>query len=314
MDEIQNVPELFSYLQEIVDDHKKMGEFILTGSQNFLLMEKINQSLAGRVAIATLLPFSTKELSETKFSKYSLDKYTLRGLYPRIYESRIDHREWYENYIKTYIERDVRMMKNVGDLATFQRFIQLCANRVGQILNLSSISNDLGISHNTVKAWISILEASYIIFLLQPYQKNFNKRLVKMPKIYFYDMGLLTALLRINDDVELKNHPFRGGIFESFIISEIAKDKYNSGSLLKVYFWRDKTGHEIDCLYENKNKKIAIEIKSSRTVHSDFFNNLNYLQKISSNFFDKNYLVYGGNKKQIRENCTVLGWREFLLK
>ena len=313
LDEAQNVPEIFSYLQEIADTHKKMGEFILTGSQNFLLMEKINQSLAGRVAIATLLPFSVRELCETKFAQYSSDKYILRGMYPRIYESKIDYKDWYKNYIKTYVERDARLIKNIGNLAMFQRFIQMCAARTGQVLNLSSIASDLGISHNTAKEWISVLEASYIIFLLQPYHNNFNKRLIKMPKIYFYDSGLLSSLLRIENNKDLENHPFKGGIFESFIISEILKNKLNAGDLPRAYFWRDKTGHEIDCLCEEKNKKIAMEIKASKTINSEFFKNLDYLQKISDNFFDQSFLIYNGEEEQRRKNCHVLGWRKFLV-
>jgi len=314
IDEVQNAPELFSYLQEVVDTNKQMGEFILTGSQNFLLMEKINQSLAGRVAIATLLPLSVKELEGTKFSEYSVDEYILRGLYPRMYDSKIEAQEWYNNYIQTYVEKDVRMMKNVGDLVTFHKFIKLCAARVGQILNLSSIANDLGITHNTAKEWISILEASYIVFLLQPYHSNFDKRLVKMPKMYFYDQGLLAALLDIDTIDDVKRHPFRGGIFESFIITEIIKNKLNIGQSAGVYFWRDKIGHEIDCIFENGMKKIAIEIKSSQTVNSEFFKNLEYLKNISKNYFSESFLIYNGVEEQKGKSGHVMNWREFLLK
>ncbi|EKE21377.1 MAG: hypothetical protein ACD_7C00266G0013 [uncultured bacterium] len=313
LDEIQNVPELFSYLQEIVDTDKKMGAFILTGSQNFLLMEKINQSLAGRVAIIILLPLSVRELEKATLSKHSLESHILKGMYPRIYETKIEHSGWYQNYIKTYIERDVRMIKNIGDLAVFQKFMQLCANRVGQILNLSSIANDLGVSHNTIKEWISILEASYIIFLLQPYHNNFNKRLIKMPKIYFYDMGVLSTLLKINSKDDLESHPFKGGIFESFVISEVFKNNFNAGKTPSVYFWRDKTGHEIDCLIEESNRKIAVEIKSAKTIGSDFFVNLDYLQKISDNLFDQGVLVYNGIEQK-RSNYRVLDWKKFLVE
>lgn len=311
IDEIQNVPDLFSYIQEIVDTNKKPGEFILTGSQNFLLMEKINQSLAGRVAITTLLPLSLKELG-ARIEDTDLNQLMLKGLYPIIHEKKIDAQEWYQNYIKTYIERDVRMMKNITDLNLFQKFIRLCAARVGQILNLSSIANDCGVSHNTINGWISILEASYIIFLLYPYYENFNKRLIKMPKIYFYDTGLASSLLNINDDDQMDINQFRGNLFESFVISEIIKNDYNKGFSPNIYFWRDKSGHEIDCLYENKKKKYAIEIKSAKTVNTNFFNNLDYIQKISKNTFDNPILIYGGTEKQIRKNGFVLGWKNFI--
>ncbi len=306
IDEAQNVPELFSYIQEIVDTNKKPCEFILTGSQNFLLMEKVSQSLAGRAAITTLLPLSTEEITP-KNKRMRLNQLLLAGLYPAIYEKKISANEWYQNYIKTYIERDVRMMKNVTDLNLFQKFIKLCASRVGQILNLSSIANDCGVSHNTIRGWISVLEASYIIFLLHPYYENYSKRLIKMPKIYFYDTGLAASLLHIESEDQLDSSPIKGGLFESFVISEIMKNEFNRGLSPHIYFWRDKTGREVDCVYENK-KKFAIEIKSSETIHADFFKNLNYLQKISKNTFTSSILVYGGTEKQIRSDALVLGW------
>jgi hypothetical protein len=311
IDEIQNVPELFSYIQEIVDTNKKSGEFILTGSQNFLLMEKVNQSLAGRVAITTLLPLCAEEINK-KTKQTNLDRLLLNGSYPIIYEKKIDAREWYQNYIKTYIERDIRTMKNITDLNLFQKFIKLCAARVGQILNLSSLANDCGVSHNTIRGWISVLEASYIIFLLHPYYENFSKRLIKMPKIYFYDTGLATSLLNIDDEDQLDISPFKGGLFESFVISEIIKNEFNKGLSPNIYFWRDKSGHEIDCLYESKRKKYAIEIKSAKTINNIFFDNLDYLQKISKNTFTDNVLIYGGSEKQTRNNATVLGWNNFI--
>ena len=251
IDEAQNVPELFSYIQEIVDTNKKPGEFILTGSQNFLLMEKVNQSLAGRIAITTLLPLSVEEISK-KAKRIQLNQVMLDGQYPIIYEKKIDANEWYQNYIRTYLERDVRLMKNINDLNLFQKFIRLCAGRIGQILNLTSIANDCGISHNTIRGWLSVLEASYIIFLLPSYHKNFNKRLIKMPKIYFYDTGLAISLLGIENKDQFDINPFKGGLFESFIISEIIKKEYNKGQTPRIFFWRDKSGYEVYCLYENK--------------------------------------------------------------
>lgn len=313
IDEIQNVPELFSYIQEIVDTNKKDGEFILTGSQNFLLMESISQSLAGRVAITTLLPLSLDEIkNQTK--SIELNNLLLTGQYPIIYNKKnIDVNEWYQNYIKTYIEKDVRFLLNIIDLNLFQRFVKLCAGRVGQILNLSSIANDCGISHNTAQAWISILEASYIVFLLYPYHKNFNKRIIKMPKLYFYDTGLALSLINLKNAEQLDIGPFKGGMFESFVISEILKKEYNKGNTPNIYFWRDKTGNEIDCLYEMDDKIRAIEIKSSKTIHGDFFKNLKYFQKISNDDM-KLTLIYGGDQDEKRTYADVFTWRSFVSK
>lgn len=308
IDEAQYAPELFSYIQEIVDTNQIKGEFILTGSQNFLLLEKITQSLSGRVAIATLLPLSLEELSK-KQKNNPMEKILAKGFYPNAYQMKIDAGEWYQNYIKTYLERDVRTMKNIGDLGIFQKFIKLCAGRIGQILNLSSLANDCGVSHNTIRSWISILEASYVIFLLQPYYENFNKRLIKMPKIYFYDTGVASSLLGVSNHKQLSSHPFIGGLFESFIISELIKKSFNNGLNPDIYYWRDKTGHEVDCLYKSGGKNFAIEIKSAKTINSDFFNNLDYLQNISKNKFTDFILVYGGEDNQQRKNAQVLSWK-----
>lgn len=306
IDEAQNVPLIFSYIQGIVDENKINGEFILTGSQNFLLLEKITQSLAGRVALATLLPLTIDEIGGL-INNDSLDKTMLNGFYPKIHEKKINASEWYQNYIATYLERDVRTIKNIQDLSVFQRFIKLCAARVGQILNLSSLANDCGVSHNTISGWLSILEASYIIFLLQPFYENFNKRLIKMPKIYFYDTGLAASLLGINEDKQLNINPYRGGLFESFVISEIIKNSTNKGILPNIYYWRDKVGHEVDCISDNN--KYAIEIKSSSTINDNFFKNLKYFNNISDNKFSKSVLIYGGKENQHRTDFEVYGWK-----
>jgi len=221
IDEAQYAPDLFSYIQVIVDENKKQGQFILTGSQNFLLLEKISQSLAGRVSIFHLLPLSLKELKEAHYNPLNLEELLFTGFYPKIYDQKLEPKEWYSNYIQTYTERDVRTLKNIQDLGTFQIFLKMCAARTGQLLDLTSIGNDCGISHNTVKDWLNILEASFMIFLLRPHFKNFNKRLVKSPKIYFYDSGLLCHLLGIESPEQIRTHYLKGGIFESFIIQAI---------------------------------------------------------------------------------------------
>jgi len=310
LDEAQNTPSLFSYIQGIVDKDKKVGEFILTGSQNFLLHEKISQSLAGRVAIFNLLPLSLAELEKAKFKLSNYSKYIWQGFYPRVYERKININDWYNNYIQTYIERDVRTLMQISNLNTFQKFIRLCAGRVGQILNLSALANDCDISHNTAKSWISIMEASFIIFLLYPHYKNFNKRLIKMPKLYFFDTGLACSLLGIKSNDELEIHSSKGGLFESFIVSELMKNQKNLGEVSGFYFWRDKTGHEVDLLIDQGSKTIPIEIKSRKTINEDFFKDLIYWNKLSGNNADNCYVVYGGNENQRRKVGQVVSWRD----
>ncbi len=310
LDEAQNTPSLFSYIQGIVDKDKKVGEFILTGSQNFLLHEKISQSLAGRVAIFNLLPLSLAELEKAKFKLSNYSKYIWQGFYPRVYERKININDWYNNYIQTYIERDVRTLMQISNLNTFQKFIRLCAGRVGQILNLSALANDCDISHNTAKSWISIMEASFIIFLLYPHYKNFNKRLIKMPKLYFFDTGLACSLLGIKSNDELEIHSSKGGLFESFIVSELMKNQKNLGEVSGFYFWRDKTGHEVDLLIDQGSKTIPIEIKSRKTINEYFFKDLIYWNKLSGNNADNCYVVYGGNENQRRKVGQVVSWRD----
>ena len=309
IDEMQKVPALFSYLQGIVDESGKMGKYILTGSQNFLLIEKITQSLAGRVAICHLMPFGLPELDDSKLLPGSLDDMLYRGTYPVLYDRKVPPPDYFPSYIQTYIERDVRSITNVGDLSTFQRFVKLCAGRVGQLLNLSGIGNELGVNYKTVRSWISILEASFIVFLLQPHHRNFNKRVVKQPKLYFFDSGLLCALLEIQSPGQLAPHYLRGNIFESFIISEYMKLRYHSGLRSNAFFWRDSTGHEIDLLLDEGEHLRAVEIKSGETINEDFFNGLKYFKKISAESEDRFYLLYGGEKGYSRKHGRVLGWR-----
>ncbi|HEU64998.1 MAG TPA: ATP-binding protein [Chlamydiae bacterium] len=310
IDEAQNVPDLFSYIQVIVDETNEPGQYILTGSQNFLLLEKITQSLAGRVAIFHLLPLSLEELKKSKYKPLSnLEKLLFTGFYPRIYDKKLDAKEWYSNYLYTYVERDIRTIKNIKDIGTFQRFLKMLAARCGQLLDLTSIGNDCGISHNTARDWINILEASFIIYLLSPHYKNFNKRLIKSPKIYFYDTGLLCHLLGINSSDQIKTHYLRGGIFESFIISEIIKIRTNKNKDSNVYFWRDKFGHEIDCIIENARNLTPIEIKSAKTIHTNFFEGLDYFNSLSKNTPENSFLIYAGSENYQRKIAKVLSWK-----
>jgi len=313
LDEIQNAPDLLSYIQTYVDMHKKPGYFIITGSQNILLNEAISQTLAGRVVILTLLPLSIKELSKANLLTKSLEKTMFTGCYPRIFDEKLKPRKWYANYIRTYIERDVRMLKNVASLSLFQKFIKLCAGRIGQLVNLTSLGNDCGISANTARDWLSILECSYIIFILRPHHKNFSKRLIKSPKIYFYDIGLACSLLEIDNQKELNTNYLRGNLFESFVLSELIKSRYNKDMRPNLYFWRDRQGHEVDCIIEKGNKLTPIEIKVAKTVNPSFFDELEYWNELSNSPASNSFLIYGGKDKYIRKGMHVLGW-QFLTK
>jgi uncharacterized protein len=307
LDEVQKAPDLFSYLQTRVDNHNVSGEFILTGSQHFLLLEKISQSLAGRISLLTLLPFGMQELRKFH-SVTGYQSLLFNGAYPRIYDKNIEPSVWYADYIRTYIERDIRQLKNVQDLAAFHRFIKLCAGRVGQILNLSALANDCGITHNTAKSWISLLETSFIIFLLKPYHNNFGKQLIKSPKLYFYDTGLACNLLDIETPQQLDSHYLRGSLFENLIIAELIKDKFNQGKQAHLFYWRDKQGHEIDCLIKQADQLYALEIKSGKTIAEDFFAGLYYWHELTNIPLIQSYLVYGGDQSQMRKGIRVLPW------
>lgn len=309
IDEVQRVPSLFSYIQTAVDLKNRPGRFILTGSQNILLQENISQTLAGRAATLKLLPFSLDELKNTEYEPNSAEEYIFKGSYPRIYDKKINPHDWYPNYIQTYVERDVRLIKNISDLNSFQKFIKLCAGRIGQVLNLLSLGNDCGITHNTAKAWISILESTYIIFLLRPYHKNFNKRLIKMPKLYFYDTGLACSLLGIQNKQQLSTHYSAGSLFESFVLSEIIKHSLNRGLKERCYYWRDRTGNEVDCIIENLRSLLSIEVKFSKTITNDFFNGLKYWAKVAGKAAGKPYLIYNGKEHQKRSFGEVIAWK-----
>lgn len=309
-DEIQKVPELFSYLQGI-SDQKGMGRYILTGSQNFILHKHIVQSLSGRIAILSVYPFSIAELTKAGHSLETPEAYMFTGMYPPIYDRKIAPTHWYPNYIQTYIERDIRDITQIIQLSTFQVFVKLCAGRIGQLLNLSSLARDCGISHNTARAWISLLETSFIVYLLRPYYQNFTKRLVKMPKLYFYDTGLACSLLGIQSSDQLATHYLRGELFENFILTEYLKYKANTISNVDYFFWRDKVGHEIDLLAEEGKALHAIEIKAGKTITSEYAKHLSYFQTIYSDARRHLYplIIYGGTLGQRRTGIRVISWK-----
>ena len=308
LDEIQRTPDIFSYLQQVLDENKGKGRFIITGSNNFLLQENISQSLAGRVGYLYLLPLSINELPKHKLS---VNEQIHKGFYPAIYEQegQTDVSKYYLNYIRTYIERDVRLIRNVTDLYTFERFLRLCAGRTGQLLNMNSLAVETGVDNKTIGAWLSVLEASFVVFRLQPYHKNYNKRIVKMPKLYFYDTGVASALLGIENPAQLALHPFRGGLFENMIIVDFLKSRYNKGKPNNLYFWRDSLGTEIDLLVEKANSLLPIEIKSGQTITDDYFKSMSAWLRISG--MEKGWVIYAGDEKQVRSNgITVLPLNE----
>jgi len=307
IDEVQRLPELFSYIQTISDERNTPGEYILTGSQNFLLSANISQSLAGRVFITHLLPFSIAELQSSSHDYQNFETFLFNGFYPRLYDKNIEPSLFYPSYIQTYIERDVRQIINVSNLYTFQRFMRMAASRVGQLLNYNNIANELGVDLKTVKSWFSILESSFIVFFLQAHHQNFSKRLVKTPKLYFYDTGLVCSLLGIKKANEIETHWIRGALFENMVIADLAKNYYNQAEKMPLFFWRDSTGNEIDCLVEEGNTIKIIEIKSSATISPDFFKGLNYYKKFNASA--KPYLLYGGIQNSIRKEAQILGWK-----
>ena len=309
LDEAQNVPELFSYIQVVSDERGTNGQYILSGSQSFLMNEKISQSLAGRVSINHLLPFDITELPDSVDKNYLQLIYT--GFYPRIYQHNITPNDFYPSYLQTYIERDIRTLKAVENLNTFTRFLSLCAGRTGQILNLTSLANDTGVSVNTVKSWLSLLETSYIIFLLKPYHNNFNKRIIKAPKLYFFDTGVVSSLLRIPDEKALRNYPLYGALFENFIISEIAKQFYHSGKQPLMYYYKESNGKEIDCIIETSyDHIIALEIKGGETFSKDYLKNLLKFVDEKQSIEVQKYLVYPEAKKSQIKDINILNWSD----
>jgi hypothetical protein len=310
IDEAQRVPELFSWLQVKVDDDRKMGQYILSGSQNFLLMQQTTQSLAGRVAIFKLLPFSHAELIAANLMPTEPEDALFLGGYPVLFDRQIAPPQYFPAYIGTYLERDVRLLKNVQDLTLFQTFLKLCAGRVGQPVNYQSLANDCGISMITVKSWLSILEASYIVFQLPPYFENFNKRLIKSPKIYFYDTGLLCYLLNIHTPATLINHHARGSIFENMVIVEMMKNRYNASIPFSFYFWKDNNGVEIDLVHSINGQLNLFEMKSSQTIKSDFLKGINSFRNTTPHITGTNNVIYAGDETQARTAGTFWSWKK----
>ena len=296
IDEIQNVPELLSYIQVLVDEKNKEGLYIITGSAQFELLEKVTQSLAGRTAIVRLLPFSMSELATISSSRPTIAHLLFKGFYPRLHDKALHPTEAMGFYVNTYIERDVRQILNIKDLTLFERFIRLCAARTGQILNLSQLGNECGINHNTAKSWLSILEASYIVFRLPPHFNNFSKRLVKSPKIYFIDVGLASYLLGIENEKQLETHPLRGHLFETLVVADLLKQRFNKVRGSNLYYFRDNVGNEVDLLIDVAGKIIPLEIKVGATFSEDMLSGLKYYSKLNPNLFSKPLLVYGGKE------------------
>lgn len=282
--------------------------FILTGSHQLSLLNAISQSLAGRTALLKLFPFSISELQQAGLD-FSLDEYLLNGFFPRIYKDQLNPTKAYRNYLQTYVERDVRQLSNIRDLSTFQHFVRLCAGRIGQVLNIHSLSNDLGISSHTVKHWLSILEASFVIILLQPYFENFGKRTIKSPKLYFSDVGLVTYLLGIENLTQLVRDPLRGHLVENLVILELLKARFNQGLDPQLYYYRDSYHNEVDVIYKSANQLIPFEIKAAKTMTKDFFKGLNYWKQLVPERCTNGYLVYAGEQEQTIGDIQVLNYK-----
>lgn len=306
IDEVQYVPSLFSYIQANVDEKKIPAKYVLTGSSQLSLLEGVSQSLAGRAAIFQLLPLLMEEIQKKKIS---LEEIIFSGGYPSIHFDKRPIVDWYGDYCKNYLERDVRTLLNVKDLGTFQLFLKMTAARCGQIINYSSFANDCGVSPNTAKEWMNILEASFIIYRLHPFYKNYSKRLIRSPKLYFYDTGVACSLLGITTSESLLTHSLRGGLFESWAISELKKKYFNNHRESPLYYWRDNKGREVDLIIEDVEKFSAIEIKSAKTINSHFFDNLKFIESIAQKDLSKKILIYGGEQNQERSNGQVFSWR-----
>lgn len=310
-DEAQRVPHLFNYMQSKVDKDKIPGQYILSGSQNYLLMERITQSLAGRVALFKLFPFSYSELKSVNMMPQKPEEAIFKGFYPRVYAQNLSPTDFYPNYFETYIQRDVRQLTAVQDLMLFRNFVRLCAGRIGQPLNYQSLASDTGISPVTAKAWIGILEASHLIFLLPPYYRNFAKRISKTPKLYFSDVGLAANLLRITGTEDLVTHFARGQLFENLIVAEVMKQQYQQKWTPEIYFWQESNHREIDLLAEDLTETVVAEIKSAATINSSFFGNLVFFEKHASETMKiKPFLIYAGAERQTRNAATICPWND----
>lgn len=310
LDEIQRAPHLFSYLQQILDESKSKGLFILTGSNNFLLQQSVSQTLAGRIGYLQLLPFSIAELKQAGKLKPGHLQTIVTGCYPEIISKRINPADWYSNYISTYIERDVRQLKNISNNSIFLKFIRLCAGRTGSVLNLNALANDCGIDQKTATHWMSVLQASFVVYLLRPYHNNYNKRLIKSPKLYFIDTGLACNLAGIHNARQLAHHPFKGNFFENLLVIEALKKRLNVGLPDNLFFWRDKTGNEVDLLADGASLVQAYELKAGETISGDYFKGLLYYATVEQKK-TRLFLLHGGNEQQKRSNgVEVYPWRD----
>lgn len=310
LDEVQRVPHLFSYLQGLVDENKEK-RFILSGSQNFLLMKQITQSLAGRVGILKLFPLSWEELPVESRSVFSPEEWAWRGGYPALYDKQVSPKLLFPNYIETYLQRDIRQLQEIGDLSRFNRFLRLCAGRSGQLLNLSLLARDADIAVNTAKAWLSVLEASYLIFLLQPYHANFNKRYIKSPKLYFHDTGLLCHLLGINKLEQLDTHFHYGNIMENMVIAELYKQRTHRGERPQFWFWRDSNDNEVDLIMEEGGMLKTFEIKASKTINTRHFKGLAWWQKNSHTPPENCAVIYMGDEAHLTEYGRLIPWKQW---
>lgn len=313
IDEIQRVPSLFSYLQVKTDQDKIMGQYILTGSQHFLMLGSISQTLAGRIALFNLYTFSYKELKSANKQCKTVNEQIWKGGYPRLYDQKLEVNQWFSNYVQTYLERDISLISHISNLRSFENFLHLAAGRSGQLLSLSSLASDVGVSHNTIKSWIELLDISGIIFLLKPYHSNINKRIIKTPKLYFADTGLLCYLLGITSPNQLPTHPLYGSIFESYIVSENLKNNINGQTFSKIYFWRNREGLEADLLIENGQNFDLIEIKSSQTIPVEVFDNILKIRPLIKKT-GKNILIYRGKERQNRSDGFIIPWNDDLTK
>lgn len=309
LDEIQHVPTLLSYIQTYVDREQINGYFILTGSQNFLINEMITQTLAGRMAILTLMPLSISELKHNDLLPSSIETYIYQGSYPQLYAQKTNIPLWYSSYTLSYLERDVHQVTTINELTTFKLFLQMCAGRIGQQLNVTSLANDCGIPFRTVEHWLSLLQASYILFLLQPYYKNYSKRLVKTPKLYFYDSGLACSLLGIESADQVKTHYLKGGLVENVIIADLYKQYYNTARTPHIYFWRDNHGNEVDCIIEKGTMVFPIEMKAGQTISTNYFSGLNWWNEVAENDPAQSLVVYTGKEDQKRSQGNVFSWQ-----
>jgi predicted AAA+ superfamily ATPase len=311
LDEVQRVPELFNYMQGIVDKRGKSKQYVLSGSNNFLMQQNISQSLAGRVGYIELMPFSVGELKSNKKQSDDLNKLIFRGFYPAVVTGKTDSVRWVENYIRTYLERDVRLLRNVGNLLLFNKFLKICAGRAAQIINLTSIANEVGVDVKTIDSWISVLESSYIVFRLAPYHSNFTKRVIKSPKLYFHDTGVLCQLLGIKSVTALSRRKDYGAIFENFIISEIKKNRMNKEQYGDLYFFRDSSGNEVDLIIDKGDELIPLEIKSSKKIHKDDQRGIKWFNKVFRQ--EGGIVLYAGSEnKSFDQQIEQLSWKHVL--